>query len=66
MEKKKRRTLNQIQKEIKPFLHKEFLQKPYVDSNDVTSICRSIRTHKPKDPLAWIDWIEDWHAMMDD
>ena len=95
--------LYQIQKEIKPYLRKGFLQKAYVDSNDVSRICRifrgkysnvdigpkpgddgkpylmikvrqfllggelkyeikvkgkSIRTHKPKDSLSWIDRIE--------
>lgn len=28
--------LDQIQKEIKPYLQKEFLHKAYVDSNDVS------------------------------
>ena len=95
--------LDQIQKEIKPYLRKGFLQKACVDSNDVSRICRifrgkysnvdigpkpgddgkpylmikvrqfllggelkyeikvkgkSIRTHKPKDSLSWIDRIE--------
>lgn len=36
--------LDQIQKEIKPYLRKEFLQKAYVDSNDVSRICRMFRT----------------------
>lgn len=31
---------DQIQKEIKPYLRKEFLQKAYVDSNDISRICR--------------------------
>ncbi|MDO4649434.1 MAG: hypothetical protein Q4B26_12360 [Eubacteriales bacterium] len=108
---KTKANLEQIQKELKPFLRKAFLQKSYVDSNDVTPICcsirrkysnvdiapkpgadgkpylmirvhrflvggelsyeikvkgKSIRTHKLKDPLEWIDRIEDWHAMIDD
>ena len=35
--------LDQIQKEIKPYLRKGFLQKAYVDSNDVSRICRIFR-----------------------
>ncbi len=108
---KSKANLEQIKNEIKPFLRKEFLSKPYVDSNDVSPICRrirrkysnveigprpgddgkpylmikvkrflaggelkyeikvkgkSIRTHKPKDPLSWIDRIEEWEAFMND
>ena len=35
--------LDQIHKEIKPYLQKEFLHKAYVDSNDVSCICRIFR-----------------------
>lgn len=35
--------LDDVKKEIKPFLKKEILQKAYIDSNDVTSACRLIR-----------------------
>lgn len=35
--------MQSIQKEIKQFLRKEWFQKAYIDSNNVTSACRLIR-----------------------
>lgn len=35
--------MQSIQKEIKQFLRKEWFQKAYMDSNNVTSACRPIR-----------------------
>lgn len=98
--------ISKIQADIAPYLHKQFLRKPYVESADVTTICRLIRgkykntTIAPRpgndgkpylkikvhqllfggklsyeirtkgksihthDPLSWIDWIEEWDALI--
>ncbi len=103
--------LDDVKKELKPFLKKELFQNAYIDSSDVTPACRVIRkkygnveiaprpgddgrpylvikvkkfltggelkyeikvkgksnrTHKPRDPLSWIDRIEEWDAFMND
>ena len=41
---KRKATITDIKKDISPFLKKTILQKKYVESKDVTCICRKIRT----------------------
>ena len=44
--------IEKIKADIASYLHKQFLQKPYVESVDVTPICRLIRNKYTKIEIA--------------
>lgn len=60
--------LDQIQKEIKPYLVikvKRFLAGGEL-KYEIKVKGKSIHTHKPKDSASWVDRLEEWDALMND